>query len=350
MRGLSTRAGSHRRRLRTIGSDERGASLALVALSLVWIVGLASLVVDIGAGWLSRQTLIAATDAAALAAAQDLVAQPWDEQGACNTAGTYLTSNAPSATLTECVVTSFGPDGGRVTIGAGEELEAVFTDLATEGVSVGSVSTATWGPPLTVSKLRPLALCYDGSFELRQLIDNPPTVPTFVSVDYSKDNVADCGGPSSLGNFATIDFESQTATYEIRDWMLNGYPGQIGFDPPTVSNCDGGATCYERPYVSNDIGLELQSLQSSGTYVALPVFNYADVDEVHLIGMVRARFLGFRLNSPDPDTWWIDLMVDPGLVTGTCCGPPDVLSANKVVAICGVDPDAYLACQPSVGP
>ncbi|MGI9613345.1 MAG: pilus assembly protein TadG-related protein, partial [Acidimicrobiales bacterium] len=69
MRGLISRRA--RCQLARCGRDERGTTLALVALSLVWILGLAALVVDIGGGWVSRQRLIPATDAAALAAVQD---------------------------------------------------------------------------------------------------------------------------------------------------------------------------------------------------------------------------------------------------------------------------------------
>ncbi len=352
MRGLIASAAANqvlRRRLRAIRSDERGASLALVALSLVWILGLASLVVDVGDGWLSRQTLISATDAAALAAAQDLVAQPWDEAGACATAGTYVAGNAVAATMTSCEVTALG-NGGRITVTASEDLETTFVELGTDGGgSVHSVSTAAWGPPLTVTGLSPFGLCYDGSSELRQLIDNPPTAPTWVQVDYFKDDPAACGGPSSAGNFATVDFEGGTGTTEIRAWMLDGYPGQLGFEPPTASNCDGGVTCYERPYASSAIMGELQLLRSSQSHVGFPVFDYADADEVHLIGMVRARLHDFQLDG-SPASWNIELKVDPGLVTGTCCGPPGYLSGNEVIAICGVDPGAYLACEPSTGP
>lgn len=340
--------GGPRHVLRAIRSDERGASLALVALSLVWIVGLASLVIDIGDGWLSRQTLIAGTDAAALAAAQDLVDRPWDELGACITAGTYVTGNAPTATMIDCTVASLGPDGGRVTVSASEDLDAVFTDLTAPGESVQSVSSAAWGPPLTVSGLRPFALCYDGSVQLRQLIDNPPTGPTWIRVNYVKDDPANCG-LSSLGNFATVDFETGSATHEIRSWTLDGYPGQIGFDSPAASNCGPGVTCYDRPYVSHEILWELQTIRNRQTYVTFPVFNYADATKVHLIGMVRARLYAFDLGG-SPGGWWLELKIDPGLVTGTCCGPPAVLSGSKVIAICGVDPAEYLACEPSTGP
>ncbi len=317
----------------------------MVALSLVWIVGLASLVVDIGGGWLSRQSLIPATDAAALAAAQDLVDEPWNENGACATAASYVAANVPDATMTGCDITSFG-NGGRVTITATDDLETNFTGPDVEDIAVQSISSAAWGAPSTVIGLRPLALCYDGSSALQDLIDNPPSGPSYVVVDYLKDDPSDCGGPSSAGNFATLDFVGGATIQELRNWTLNGYPGQIGFDPITVVDCDGGAICYDRPYASIDIIGELRSLQYSQAYVAIPVFNYTDVDFVHLIGMVRARIYDFDFSGSASDQW-ISFYVEPGLIIGTCCGQPGVQSGNQVIAICGVDANAFEACEPS---
>lgn len=326
-------------------SDERGASLLLVALSLVWIVGLASLVVDVGAGWLSRQTLIPATDAAALAAAQDLVDDSSNEQVACLTARTYVTANAPEAIMASCDVTTFA-NGGRVTVAASDDLETTFTDLNSDGIAIQSISTATWGPPLTVSALRPFALCYDGSSDLQQLIDNPPNLATSVTVDFLKDDPAACGGASSLGNFATVDFEGGTGTQEIRNWMRDGFPGQLSFDPTTIVDCLTPAVCHDRPYASGAIMPELLSLRSSGDRISMPIFNYADATEIHLIGMLRASIDDFHLDGPSSG-WWMDLVVEPGLVTGTCCGPPALHGGNQVIAICGVDAEVYEACEPS---
>ncbi len=345
MRGLTRLQIS--RVLQPLYSDERGASLTLVALSLVWIVGMASLVIDVSSGWLVRQALIPATDSAALAAAQDLVDQPWDAEGACETAETYIEANAPEATMTGCDVIPFGPDGGRVTITAGDELESLFVDLDDGDRSAQSVSSASWGPPLSVSALRPVGFCYDGSFALRQLIDNPPTAPTWVKVYFLRDDSTACGGLASVGNFATLDFEGGTEIHEIRTWMDDGYPGQVSLDDPPVSSCDDvGATCYERPYASLDLVGELTSLRDSGAYAVFPLFDFVTSSEAHLVGAIRARIYDFEIDG-GAEEWFFELKVEPGLVTGTCCGPPGLLSDNKVIAVCGVDPDAFEACYPS---
>jgi len=328
--------------------DERGATLALVALSLVWIVGMAAIVVDIGDGWLSRQTLIAASDAAALAAAQDLVAEPLDEVGACATARSYVSENAPEATQVGCVVAPIGTEGGQVSVTISEDFESRFIELDGDDPVVGSTSTVAWGPPDTITGLRPFALCYDGAADLQTLIDNPPPGPTEVEVPFTRDDPADCGGELGVGNFVTVDFEGGASITAIRTWMLRGYSGQVGFDPLTTIGCASPAVCFERPYASNVIRYEIQLLRARGTAFLFPVFDYADVDEVHLVGIVRARLVGYQLDG-EPETWSIDIEVEPGLVAGTCCGPPDRRAGTKVIAICGVDPGVYGNCEETAG-
>jgi hypothetical protein len=107
--------------------------------------------------------------------------------------------------------------------------------------------------------------------------------------------------------------------------------------------------CYDRPYASSDIQWEIDSLRNAETYVSFPVFNYADTDHVHLVGVLRARFYKYQLDGP-PQDWWIELKVEPGLVAGTCCGPPGLRTGTKTIAICGVDPGPYDGtCEPAGG-
>ena len=323
--------------------------MALVALSLVWIVGIAALVIDIGDGWLTRQSLIPATDAAALAAAQDLVGQPNNHTRACNTAAAFVLGNAPSGAMSSCDVTNNG-GRGRVTVSAAQGFDPQLAQPGQE-IEIESISTATWGPPSTVSGLRPLGLCYDGNDGLQQLLDNPPSGPTSVVIPYAKADPSNCGGVSALGNFATIDFRTSSTRSVIEDWVTNGYDGQVGFQGLGVVDCSGSADCFERPYASGYILSELTDLQFSGRYVPFPIFNYADANQVHVVGIVRARLDDFDLNpsAGGTDNWFVELTVDPGMVGGTCCGTPGLDSNNMVVAICGVDDGANQSCGLGAG-
>ncbi len=305
--------------------------------------------VDVGHGRLTRQGLIPATDAAALAAAQDLVEAPGAEQAACATAGTYLAGNAAGATMTGCVVTPAGPDAGRVTVTATEAVEATFAPTGDGDRVVQSASSAAFGPPRTVSKLRPLAFCYDGSSALRQLIDNPPTAPTSIEVRFVPDSPAACGGSAAVGNFTTFTFEDGASIRRIRRWVRNGYQEQVALAGPTATGCDPPGSCYQRVDALTEIESPLDFLEDGESYIAFPVFDFADSAAVHLVGVIRAQVEAFLLDGL-PEDRFVELTVDPGLITGTCCGSPGLHAGNQVIALCGADPDAVTRCEPDTGP
>jgi len=154
MRSMSagSRQAGHESRRR-----ERGVTLPFVALSMVALLGMAALVVDLGNGWRTRRALIAATDASALAAAQDFTN---GTDGCASTAGSYLTSNEPAAGLVSCVPFDYNPDQGRVTVTADHNVQTWFTGVIGRGdYNAESVTTAVWGPPASVTGLRPIGLC-----------------------------------------------------------------------------------------------------------------------------------------------------------------------------------------------
>lgn len=82
------------------GGTERGATLPLVALSLVLLIGLAAIVVDIGNGRQIRRQAFAAVDAAALAAVVDYNGTSATEAAATTRAIEYVDDNGfpPAAT------------------------------------------------------------------------------------------------------------------------------------------------------------------------------------------------------------------------------------------------------------
>lgn len=341
MRGLNL--------LRRLRHDESGVSLPLMALSMVAIIGMLSLVVDLGNGWRTRRALIPATDAAALAAAQDYVN---GDDGCALTAGNYLTQNAAGAALVSCVPFEYNPDQGQVTVTATDNVDTWFAGVIGRGdYPTQSVTTAVWGTPLTVTGLRPIGLCIEGSTELQEVVDNPPATETLIRIEYDKDQPNDCGGGSIPGNWGTIDFDGgSNSNSDTKDWVRDGYPGQVSFSNHPVTDCSGEPHCYE-----GDTGAlaglnnELQTLENSGIYFTLPVFNFVEGNganaEFHLMGVIRVRLIDYKVNGPQADRYF-ELLVKPGLITGSCCGGGSGAAGNKVIAVCGVDPDAFIACAP----
>ncbi len=335
--------------LALIRSDERGATLALVALLLTAMLGMTAMVVDLGSMRVVRRGLVPAADAGALAAAQDLALQPWNQSGACATAGSYVVANAPAAVMGDCLVDTWA-DGGVVTVGVSEALGASFVSPPSGAFEPAEASSAAaWGRPLAVSDLRPIGLCYDGFAPLQQLIDNPPTSVVYIEVPFARDDPLDCGGVDDIGNFASLDFESGTDFDTIRDWIRDGYPDAVELDGPTSSGCGPGVPCLDRPYAAPAVADAMWALVASGRYVGFPVYDYADADSVHVFGVIRARLYGFDLSGPLAG-WKLKLKVKPGLLAGTCCGGPGLAAGSRVVAICGVEGWIAPACQNGGGP
>ncbi|MGF1596915.1 MAG: pilus assembly protein TadG-related protein [Acidimicrobiales bacterium] len=327
------------------GEHERGAVIPLVAVALVVLLGVVSLVVDLGHGWLTRQVLVAATDAAALAAAQDLAA---GGDGCAATAAAYLAANDDDAVLDSCVPHTYDAVHGRVLVTASHSLDPGFAAvLGQDELTVGSTSAALWAPPAAVTGIRPIGLCYHASADLRRFIDDPTPTSDRVVVWMAPEEGSACEG--TYVNWAALDFDGGSFVRdEIEAWALNGYPEPVAFSPHAITDCGGDLHCYHGELSSLWwLGHELDHLRDSGHYVTLPVFDRADeVDDVtlfHLVGVVRARIVDFRLGSWD-DRPYLLLDIKPGVVTGTCCGDGAGAGGNRVVGLCAVDPDDLSAC------
>ncbi len=327
---------------------ERGIALPFVAISMVVLLGIASITIDIGNGYRTRRALIAATDSSALAAAQDYAI---DLDGCSLSAGPYLSANDADAAHS-CTPHFITSDQGYVVVEATTNVQTWFAGVIGQGdYNAGSVTAAVWGPPMAVTGLRPIGLCFEGSTALQDIVNNPPPTNTVLRIDYDKDQPDDCGGGMTPGNWGTVDFDGgSNSNNDTKDWVVNGYPGEVYFSNHVVFSCSGEAHCYE-----GDTGAlagirnQLNGLRNSGIFFTLPVFNFIENPganaDMHLMGVLRVQLLSFKVNG-NPGGRYFEFLVEPGLITGTCCGPGEGAGDNKVIAICAVDPNAYLACEP----
>ena len=344
MRGLVARSGKEP------GTDrygERGIALPFVALSLVVLLGMASITIDIGNGYRTRRALIAATDSSALAAAQDFAV---DDDG-CLVAKQYLLANDADGTCNGYPTTREGQ--GYVVVEATANVQTWFAGIIGQGdYDAGALTAAVWGPPLAVTGLRPIGLCFEGSAALQDIVNNPPPTNTVLRIDYDKDHPDDCFGSETPGNWGVTDFN--VGGNHFKEWVKNGYPGEVEFANHTVTSCAGEeAHCYgSDPGNPTGAQNELNGLRNSGVFFTVPVFNFVDESsgpgnnfEMHFMGVLRVQLLSFKVNG-NPGGRYFEFLVEPGLITGTCCGPGGGAGDNKVIAICAVDPNAYLACEP----
>lgn len=122
------------RRVRSLLGGERGQGLILAALAMLVILGFAAIVLDVGLAYVERRQLQNATDAAALAAAQDLLKEE-SEATAIATAVDYMERHGfsePDAGIEVNIPPlngSHAGESGYVEVAASSEAPMVFLGL-----------------------------------------------------------------------------------------------------------------------------------------------------------------------------------------------------------------------------
>lgn len=378
------------------GHPERGVTLAFVALSMAVIIGIAALVIDLGAGRLARRSLVTATDAAALAAAQEYAlggdpcpvgsAQPGaiinPASVAASVAGDYLLKNYPDATLVApCAKTNVIYDrlapagtvevGGQITIRAQDRIDTSFAPAIGGADSIGTsaASSAHWGPPSAISQLRPLGLCalaeltvlnqppgaglVTGSSTLIDLVRSDLRIPGPGESDYiiriPKLNVGPTCGHSE--NLMLIDFDGGTwSRADLYGWASNGWDELTPFDNANAASsatiCSPSPSCFKGRVGSFNARTDtFNRIASGGDEVFLPIFDRfypttigSNSGTMHLIGVLPAQVVGaFGPN--------LEIIVsgEPQIVAGPCCNA-GVTGRLRVVSLCGVDPEISGVC------
>jgi Flp pilus assembly protein TadG len=310
---------------------ERGAVLAMVCVIMVVVIGCAAFAVDSGAAWEAQRKIRTATDAAALAAAGVYA----NGGNGCATAGGITTDNDDAAAVTSCAAvgqTTNAP--GRVTVTAERPVDFNFAQIfGIDGIDVQSSTTARWGNADGATGLRPMALCLRANAALEAWL-NLPNGPTAdsgtIQIFYNKAQTYGCGD-TAPGNWGMLDFNGgNNSADEARDWVANGYPGQVSLYDPTYPG-DPGA-------FSHNIETELQSLV--GKEFGLPVFDRVTGTgagtEFRLVAFVKVKLISFDVQGAQADRY-IALQFKVGHMSGgSCCGGTFNTGA-RAIDICAVD-------------
>jgi Flp pilus assembly protein TadG len=142
-------------------SEDRGATVVIVAVSLTALIGMAALAIDIGALYGERRQLQSGADAGALAVAEDCaLGKPCTTGTATATAGTYASSNANDAAAgIESV--ELNTAAREVTVKtktldtSGSDVYKPFLAqvIGFNGTTVNAEATAVWGSPSGLTTL-----------------------------------------------------------------------------------------------------------------------------------------------------------------------------------------------------
>jgi hypothetical protein len=290
--------------LQRLRGDERGVSAVIVGISLVALFGAAVLAVDSGSLWSARRNLITDTDAAVLAAARYMLANPGaaceavargENSAAGNEAKTVLAANDAKSTMKLFQVFPYNGDcasgAGRVRVDGEHKSAPIFAGMfGFKARNVFSSSTSQYGPLSGGNGVRPIAICQQDphwrewiaaggnpnnpTYAALNGTDDPATTkfekpdegvwdagvdhPNYASVlrvsahtvhrvSFKKTSDGACGFDAP-GNWGWLDFDPHGGgSSDLRDRLIDGYNRTVslGTRDPGDENCDPTQPGYD---------------------------------------------------------------------------------------------------------
>jgi Putative Flp pilus-assembly TadE/G-like len=260
-------------------SNERGQVFVLTAMAMIALVGMAALVLDVGSWFRASRRLQAAADAAALAGAQALPANP---AGATQMAVSYGGNNGGGVAASDVTILSTNSANDTIAVDAKEQDPSFFAtvfginlvDIKEHAEAiVGIPSQALYVAPMVVHCNHPLIQNCNGG---NTPIFNQPT-----SLDYSK-----FGAPGAFGMLDLSNSGGNVGSSTLGTWISNGYSQYL---PLGNYDSDPGAK-FSAQNVSGSLNGRI------GTVLLFPVFDTLTMQgsnaQYHVIG-----WIGFHLNS-----------------------------------------------------
>ncbi|MCP4958861.1 MAG: hypothetical protein GY925_06270, partial [Actinomycetia bacterium] len=249
------------------------------------------------------------------------------------------------------------PISGRVAVTATVNADTFLASiLGIDDIDVTTSSVAAWGPPAAVGRFRPLGFCIDAP-DLNDLLEHHEDDPQPLRIDWLKDDPDDCG-TTSTGNWGEIHLDDRYYHGHDSDWLewlTDGYDELIRLGSADGSTCPGPAACLNGS--TNDHWLieaesELDGLITSGEYFLVPVYDFVFASgrvsggaaDFHVVGVIRARLDSYDVASEPKASRFFQFTVEPGLISGACCGDSEMSGGSRVLALCGLDPEETEAC------
>ena len=235
--------------------DERGQAIVLMTLSLVVIMGMATLVLDVGNWYHTKRRLQGTADAAALAGAQLL---PNDSSGAQSQALAYANKNGGDVAGANITVTSTVLTNDTISVRARKTDPGIFSSIfgvasadidARAKARVGPPTRARYVAPMVVDCEHPLIHNCDG--------DSMPDFGVNTTMDYDP-----MGAPGAYGMLNLEGGNGTPGSSDEAGWILHGFDKYLGLGN---YKSDPGAK-----FSSNNIQDALEARK--GTVLLFPVF------------------------------------------------------------------------------
>ena len=259
--------------------NERGQAIVLTVLALVVLLGMAALVLDVGAWFHQKRHLQATADAAALAGAQLLPSNPG---GAQTQAVSYGGKNGGGVAGADVTVTSSRTANDTISVKAKKTNNGIFSRVlgvmtvniaATAKARVGAPASARYVAPMVVSCSHPLIQNCAGN--------HTPQFNSPTSMDYGS-----MGAPGAFGMLNLDGGNGAVGTPTEAAWILHGFDKYLGLG---LYKSDPGAK-----FSSQNIRSALDA--RIGSVLLFPVFTTLTGNgqnaKYNIIG-----WIGFHLNS-----------------------------------------------------
>jgi Flp pilus assembly protein TadG len=258
---------------------ERGQALVITIASLVAMLGMAALVLDVGAWFHQKRELQATADAAALAGAQLL---PDNPGGAKAQALTYAGKNGGGVKAADVVVSSGPMSNDTISVKAQKDNAGFFSHVAgVLSVNIGASAKARVAVPVQAKGVAPIVV--KNTHPLVQGSASCPCFNQLTTIPLDK-----AGAPGAFDLLNLDNTKGGTSPGRLGDWILNGYDGYLGLGD---YYSDPGAK-----FNSSQIKSALD--QRIGSVLLFPVYDVLTGNganaKYHVIG-----WIGFHLNSYD---------------------------------------------------
>ncbi|MGM0929966.1 MAG: pilus assembly protein TadG-related protein [Actinomycetota bacterium] len=282
-------------------SDERGATAVTTALFMVVLLGMAAVVVDIGALYFERAQLKNGADAGALAVAQNCAA------GHCDADFTALATSLANQNANDGLANAsvqLDPAAATATVTTttrsadGHFLAQHFAPILGLGdsASITTESRARWGAPVAGKSVLPIAISYcqflgmlDGGLQRVEFNPNALTTAGCSSSTVPGSTGADYTIPGGFGWLKQDPARPCQAMINIGATGLPGFP----VDPEVASDTgnDVPSACKQTNMLQ----------QIAGTTVLLPLYDKVGGQGTngwyHIIGFAAFKVTGWNFSG-----------------------------------------------------
>jgi Flp pilus assembly protein TadG len=268
----------------TTSKNERGQAFVLTVLSLVVLLGMAALVLDVGAWFHQKRHLQATADAAALAGAQLLPTNPGAASGQ---AVSYGTKNGGGVAGADVTVTSTRATNDTITVKAHKTNNGVFSKVVgVFNVNIAATAKARVGAPASALHVAPMVVSCGHNLIQNCNGNNTPKfqVPTTLNFD-------PMGAP---GAFGMLNLDGQNGTVGASDeaaWISKGFDKYLGLGK---YKSDPGAK-FSSQNIQSALGARLN------TVLLFPVFRtltgQGQQAQYDIMGWIGFYLTGYTVNG-----------------------------------------------------